>query len=202
MDATRASENLEVIRTLMERTCQYELLTARAGLIAGTLAGIGALSFFVLEATNPWAFGIVWLSVFVGSLITTCLCTIFRARERGEPIWSRQAKAVVLALTPATFVAMILTVFFFRQGWHLWLPGVWMLCYGQGALATSTYAPTPIRVMGWLMFPLGAVTLTLGPQWSILMMGLAFGAGHGWLGGTLLLAERRQRNPRIFRSVA
>src|SRR2546421_250004 len=43
MDAQQAARNLEVIRTLMERTCQYQLLTARAGLVAGSLAGVGAL---------------------------------------------------------------------------------------------------------------------------------------------------------------
>ena len=43
MDATQAARNLEVIRTLMERTCQYQLLTAWAGLAAGCLAGAGAL---------------------------------------------------------------------------------------------------------------------------------------------------------------
>jgi hypothetical protein len=26
----------------------------------------------------------------------------------------------------------VLTAFFFARGEHLWLPGVWMLCYGQG----------------------------------------------------------------------
>jgi hypothetical protein len=34
MDARQAARTLEVIRTLMERTCQYQLLTARAGLAA------------------------------------------------------------------------------------------------------------------------------------------------------------------------
>ena len=71
MDARRAAQNLEVIRTLMERTTQYQLLTARAGLAAGTLAGAGALLFLVLDAQNPWHFGLVWAAVFVGSLLAT-----------------------------------------------------------------------------------------------------------------------------------
>src|SRR2546428_11717 len=44
MDAPQAARNLELIRTLMERTTQYQFLTARAGLAAGTLAGLGALA--------------------------------------------------------------------------------------------------------------------------------------------------------------
>ena len=53
MDPVQASRNLELIRTLMERTTQYQLLTARAGLAAGCMAGVGALTFFVLDAGNP-----------------------------------------------------------------------------------------------------------------------------------------------------
>src|SRR5947209_4769554 len=135
MDARRAAENLEVIRTLMERTTQYQLLTAKAGLVAGTLAGAGALAFLVLDANNPREFGTVWFLVFLGSCLASSLGTVLRGRERGERVWSRQARAVVLALAPSLFAALAFSIFFFSQGLHLWLPGVWMLCYGQGALA-------------------------------------------------------------------
>src|SRR6266446_3946067 len=103
MDARQAARNLEVIRTLMERTCQYQLLTARAGLAAGTLAGTGALLFFRLEAENPIHFGVVWAAVFAGSILAITISTILRGRQRSERVWSRQARTVVLALTPSLF---------------------------------------------------------------------------------------------------
>src|SRR5438445_12230506 len=98
MDPVQANRNLELIRTLMERTTQYQLLTARAGLAAGSLAGAGALAFLVLDAGNPWQFGAVWGVVFLGSLLATCVGTVLRSRERSEQVWSRQARAVLLAL--------------------------------------------------------------------------------------------------------
>jgi hypothetical protein len=203
MDAQQAARNLEVIRTLMERTCQYQLLTARAGLVAGTLAALGALSFFFLNPENPWHFGAIWAGVFAGSLLGTVISTVLRGRERGEQVWSRQARAVLLALAPSVFAALVLAVYFFAFGDHLRLPGVWMLCYGQGALATSAYAPAPIRWLGSAMLPLGSITLFLGPAWAtIAMMGIAFGLGHIGLGVVLLLVERRERSIRLHRSVA
>lgn len=204
MDAAQAARNLELIRTLMERTTKYQLLTARAGMAAGCLALAGALSFTLLDANDPWTFGSVWGMVFCGSLLATAIGTVFRGRELDERVWSRQARAVAAALSPSLFAALALTVFFFvRVGTgYLYLPGIWMLCYGQGALATATYAPTPIRVLGVLTLLAGALALWLGPEWANVMMGLVFGLGHVGLGVSLLLAERRAGNIRLHRSVA
>jgi hypothetical protein len=206
MDARQAARTLEVIRTLMERTCQYQLLTARASLAAGILAGVGALAFLFLDANDPALFGFVWLIVFLGSVLATCIGTVMRGRERGEQVWSRQARAVVMALAPSLFAALVLTVYFFARGEHLLLPGAWMLCYGQGALATSAYAPSPIRWLGVAALLLGGVTLGvtlwMGPHWAPLMMGLVFGAGHIGLATVLLVIERRQTYLRLHRSVA
>ncbi len=202
MDARQAAQTLEVIRTLMERTCQYQLLTARASLVAGSLAGAGALAFLWLDPANPWQFGAVWAFVFVGSLMATLVGTVLRGRASGEQVWSRQARTVLLALTPSLIAALALTVFFFARGWHLWLPGVWMLCYAQGALATSAYAPTSIRWLGMAVLVSGGVTLALGTEWSPWAMGVVFGLGHLVLGGVLLVQERRQTVLRLHRSVA
>lgn len=202
MDPQQAARNLEVIRTLMERTTQYQFLTARAGLAAGILAGVGAVAFLFLDPADPAAFGAIWGIVFVGSLLATCLGTVLRSRECGEAVWTRQTRTVVTALAPSLFAALVLTVFFFARGEHLWLPGVWMLCYGQGALATAAYAPAPIRQLGLTALALGGLTLFLGPAGAIAMMGLVFGLGHTALGIVLLTIERRQSAIRLHRSVA
>jgi hypothetical protein len=202
MDARQAAENLELIRTLMERTVQYQLLTARAGLAAGCLAALGTLSFLWLDAGDPGQFGAVWGLVFAGSFAITCISTVNRGRATGEQIWSRQARAVLWALLPSLFAAFALTLFFFARGEHLWLPGVWLLCYGQGALATANYAPVQITWLGVGSLVAGLAALILGPAWAVPMMGLSFGLGHITLGTALLLAERRQHGLRIHRSVA
>jgi hypothetical protein len=202
MDTRQAAHTLEVIRTLMERTCQYRLLTAGASLAAGTLAVLGALAFLYLDA-DAASFAAVWGFVFASSLTGSFVGTLLRGREVGERVWTRQTRMVLLALTPSLAAAAALTVFFFARGDHLWLPGVWMLCYGQGSLATSAYAPSPIRWLGIAMLGLGALTLALGTAWSIVLMAIAFGGGHLALGFALLSEERRERAIRLYqRSVA
>jgi hypothetical protein len=202
MDARRATETLEVIRTLMERTTQYRLLAGGAALASGCMAGLGALMFLFLDRANPYHFGVVWGLVFAAALLATTVGTVVRGRERGERVWTRQTRTVLAALLPGVFTAGSLTGVLFDQGQHLLLPGVWMLCYGQGALATSAYAPGCIRWLGAAMMLTGALTLWLGPAWSILMMGLAFGVGHIVVGTVLLVAERGEAAPRLHRVVA
>jgi hypothetical protein len=202
MDTRQAAHTLEVIRTLMERTCRYRLLTAGASLAAGTLAILGALSFLYFDAGDPVSFAAVWGFVFASSLTGSFVGTLVRGREVGERVWTRQTRMVLMALAPSLAAAAALTVFFFARGEHLWLPGVWMLCYGQGTLATSTYAPSGIRWLGVAVLGLGALTLALGAERSIVMMGVAFGLGHLALGFALLSEERRERAIRLYRSVA
>ena len=202
MDTRQAAHTLEVIRTLMERTCQYRLLTAGASLAAGTLAMLGSLAFLFVDSANPSIFAAVWGFVFASSLTGSFVGTCLRGREVGERVWTRQTRMVLLALAPSLAAAAVLTVFFFARGDHLWLPGVWMLCYGQGTLATSAYAPPAIRWLGIAMLALGSLTLALGTGWSIVLMGVVFGVGHLVLGFALLSEERRERALRLYRSVA
>ncbi|MBI3272306.1 MAG: hypothetical protein HYZ53_25165 [Planctomycetes bacterium] len=187
----RAVEDLRVIRTLMERSAKYELLSARAGLAAGLIALVGALFLSLARLDGPWPYGLVWAGVFVGSLTSVVLCVIQRGQERNEPVWSPQARAVVTALLPPFLVGWTISVWLFARGEHLHLPGIWMLCYACGALATSTYAPEPIRGLGVAMLCLGPVTLALPTAFGNVLMMFAFGLGHMGLAAALELRERR-----------
>ena len=162
MDARQAAHTLEVIRTLMERTCQYQLLTARAGLAAGSLAGVGALLFLFLDPGNPVQFGAVWALVFAGSLLATFMGTVMRGRERGERVWSRQATTVLLTLAPSLFAALVLTVLLLPPRRAPVAAGRVDAVLRPGALATAAYAPRSIRWLGVAFLPLGGADAVAG----------------------------------------
>lgn len=190
IDRERALANLEVIRRLMERSCQYELISARAGVGAGAAALAGSAALHYIGDHNPLYFGLVWGVVFVFALCWFGLCTFWRGYERNQPVWSSQALAVLQAIAPSALAAFLLTIFFLGRLDHRWLPGIWMICYAQAALATAAYCPAPIRWMGYGFFAAGAVTLAVGVDLSNLMMAFAFGGGHGMLGLCLVVRDR------------
>jgi hypothetical protein len=191
MDHERAEQNLEIIRTLMERGTRYEHLSARAGLQVGAIAVAGALSFVKLDPVTPLAFGGVWGAVFALALLVMVREQLAEVRAAGVDLWTRPAREIVRALLPALAMAAVLSVQAFAAGRHLELPGIWMLCYGVGALATSTFAPPAMFSMGVAFLGFGALTLWLGPAWATPMMGVVFGGGHLALGIGLLSARRR-----------
>src|SRR5258708_5187338 len=100
MQLEHAEHTLETIRTLMERSQRYEHLSGTSGLVAGSAVLTGCIVLHGGWLPFPAAvnFALVWTAVFAVALATNCLLTANRARQRGEPVWSRQARTVTCAV--------------------------------------------------------------------------------------------------------
>ena len=183
MTGREAEQTLSVIRTLMERGTQYTHLSGHAGIAAGGLTLLG--SFLRLRFDTP--FLPTWLGVLVLASATTILFTGALHRANGEPLWTRQARTVTLALLPSLTAALILTAVLSRAGQEALLPGIWMLLWGVGALAMSFFTPRVISALGGTFLVAGTVTLTSGFADDALTMALTFGLIHLGYGTALTL---------------
>ncbi len=190
-DAARA---LETIRTLMERGTRYQHLSGRSAIAAGVfaLAGSALLAFPPPGVDPARAFLPVWAGVFVLALSTHAAFTVRMARDRGEPVWSRQARTVVLALLPNFLAAIAVTAWLVRTGMAERIPAAWMIHYGCGALATSFFAPRGIGGLGMAFLAVGAAALFLPSSWGILGLAVTFGGFHLAYGTLSLGWERRE----------
>lgn len=190
-DAARA---LETIRTLMERGTRYQHLSGRSAIAAGVfaLAGSALLAFPPPGVDPARAFLPVWAGIFVLALSTHVAFTVRMARGRGEPVWSRQARTVVLALLPNFLAAIAVTAWLVRAGHADCVPAAWMIHYGCGALATSFFAPRGIGGLGIAFLAAGVAALFLPPSWGTAGLAATFGGFH-LIYGTLSLGwERRE----------
>jgi hypothetical protein len=200
MQLEHAEHTLETIRTLMERSQRYEHISGYSGLVAGaaTILGCAVLRLDLLPFSSLADFVVVWSAVFAIAFTSHLLLTFGRARQRGEPVWSRQARTVLLAVLPAFGAALVVTVLIWRVGRPDLLPSLWLTLYGCGVLATSFFAPRSIAWLGGTCFVLGAVGLLAPHAYPILTMAVGFGLTHIGFGVAVLIVERRESRTRAF----
>lgn len=195
MDTRRAEENLELIRTMMERSIRYEHLSARAGLKVGSLAVLASVVGPRICQGDPIRFLLLWGLVFLFGVIVMTIEQYREVTRARVDLWTKPARRIVTALLPALVTAALLTIHAATRGNVHDLPGIWMLCYGCGTLSTVAYAPPIVMPLGISFIGFGAASLWLGPAWAMPMMGIVFGGGHLLLGLRLLREQKQIPQP-------
>lgn len=154
VDHNAAREQLETIRTLMERASTYRRALAPAmtsvGLI-GTLAGLAAP--FVIR-DNARSFAFYWLAVGLAGACTAFLLMRRQAFAAGEPFWTAPARRVASALMPALFAGTAVVgplVNIHQEGAMIAvaLPPLWLVLYGCSVHSAGFFMPRGMRLFGW-----------------------------------------------------
>ncbi len=205
MQSDWATENLQVIRTLMERSALYRRALAPTTLVAGTLGTLGAIGGFRWATGSGVQFCVYWLVVGVLTIAACFLVIRRQALQAGEAFWSPPTRRVVQAMLPALVFGLVLgLVLSFSdpdEGLVLFLVFVWIGLYGSALHAAGFFMPRGIRLFGWLLIAgISAALLGLlliqpddtGLDLSNGIMGSAFGLLHLVYGGYLFATEKRR----------
>src|SRR5882672_11680682 len=120
MNPKWAEENLQTIRTLMERSALYRRALAPVMLVCG-ITGIagGAIGWLGHLDSRP-AFMAVWASTAVLALSCSILLMRRQALKDSEPFWSAPTRRIAQALTPPFLVGAVIS-------------GVYCICIITGA---------------------------------------------------------------------
>lgn len=169
MNSNSAAENLQVIRTLMERSALYRRALGPIMMLAGCMGLLAAAIGFVARIESLPAFGGFWMSVGV---VVLCLAFFMVRREaikEGEAFWSPPTRRVTAALMVPLLAGLVIgVVIAFGPGatpsgvWRL-LP-VWLLFYGCALHAAGFFTPGGVRVLGG-MFVLGGCVFFGALNW-------------------------------------
>ena len=209
MEDKWATENLVIIRTLMERSAVYRHALAPAmslvgftGIAAGVIgAGLGyeTARYF----TAYWA-GIAFLCMGEAFLLLRR-----QAIKEVEPFWSPPARRVAKAISPAFFVGLVVALVFFcldltvPEQVTLIIP-IWMVVYGLGMHSAGFFMPRGFRWFGWGFMLCGlagfgywarlSATDTRLPDFPVANTAMAvfFGGAHAAYGIYLYFTEKRQ----------
>ena len=207
MNPNWAEENLQTIRTLMERSALYRRALAPIMIFVGFVGVLGAATGLSFHFTSLRTFGELWLFTALVAIIGAFLIARRQALKDHEPFWSAPTKRVAQALLPSLTGGMCFGVVFLvpdvKNEFTLLLVVLWMFFYGCALHAAGFFMPRGVKVFAWVfiagagvllfvMSPLAHVEMNLNAH---CLMGLSFGGLHLACGAYLHLTERK--NPAV-----
>jgi hypothetical protein len=221
MNPNWAEENLQTIRTLMERSAIYRRaltpIMLFAGIIGFSAAGIGCYCTIM----SPTAFVLYWFAVVAVVLAGAFLMVRRQAWRESEPFWSPPTRRIAQAIFPPLFSGCILGIFaialdvldnmptkdspptgewppslLFLQ----LLPVLWVILYGCAVHSAGFFISRGMRIFGIVIVNLGCGALLFTAihsgeelvHFAYVVMGFFFGVLHLACAAYLAVTEKRK----------
>ena len=206
METKWAVDNLQTIRTLMERSALYRRALAPIMFLAGTIGITAGLTGWLCRIESNRGFICLWVVTAIIALAGALFLMRRLALKDSEPFWSPPTRRICQALLPGFFVGLVLAslilIFSSRaggEGVQLFLVILWVLFYGCAVHAAGFFMPRGIRWLGWIFIIVGSVllsSLTSSGHWvdhlqPNLLMGGIFGGLHLAYGIYLFFTEHK-----------
>jgi hypothetical protein len=153
MNPNWAEENLQTIRTLMERSAIYRRALAPIMLVCGISGLAGGVAGWQWQINSNLGFVLVWVITAAFALGCSTLMVRQQALKDSEPFWSPPTRRVVQALAPTFLIGAVMA------GVLVWgedvvskeiLILIWCLTFGCGMHAAGFFMPRGIKWFGWL----------------------------------------------------
>jgi hypothetical protein len=212
METNWAEENLQTIRTLMERSAVYRRALAPVMIYSGVLGVAGAIAGRALNINSPRDFVCFWGTVAIAALAGSFLLVRRQALKDAEPFWSPPTRRVAQAFLPPLVAGlMVSAAIALRLGSAqdvdlqnlgrvismLWLPLSWVVLYGCALHAAGFFMPRGMKILGWAFVLGGTVLFEFGipdgfsrTDYAYAIMGFFFGIVHLAYGAYLYLTEK------------
>jgi hypothetical protein len=166
METKWAVENLQTIRTLMERSALYRRALAPIMIFAGTIGVAAGLAGWLCQIESNRGFVWLWLGAAVFSLAGALLLVRRQALKDAEPFWSPPTRRVSQALLPAFFVGLVTAVVILafsgsesHQDFQVMVLVLWCWFYGCAVHAAGFFMPRGVRWLGWIFIFIGSILL-------------------------------------------
>jgi hypothetical protein len=198
-----ASDNLRVIRTLMERSALYRRALAPLMTASGAVGLATALAGWKMSPDSTRGFVLLWGSACVVTQIFCLLLARRQAWREQEPFWTPPARRVCAALAPGfcagalAALGSLVAVEAARPPAFL-LALFWFVCHGCALNAAGAFMRRGIRLFAWVVLAAAAGAGYFYAAWPAsagagsanIAMGVVFGGLHLVFGAYLYLTER------------
>lgn len=196
-------QQLQDIKDIMSKSTQFLSLSGLSGIIAGTIALIGAtITYFYFEAQlnsisssaydnfdllkfgafhirfeNLIFVSVMSLSVFTIALLSAIILGKRKAKKQNIQFWTPVAKKMVINLAIPLISGGVLSLQMLYFGMDILIPGITLIFYGLGLIGASKYTIGEVRYLGLTLIILGLISGFVC-QYSLFIWALGFGVMH------------------------
>lgn len=187
-------QDIEEIRSLMEKSSKFISLSGWAGIFAGVFALMGSYIAFTYLDFNPQSlsvdtennpfqqkqiFSVVQLAllVFLLAISFALFFTHRRAKRKDELLWTPTAKRLVINMAVPLFTGGILILLFISKGFIGFVAPFSLLFYGLALFTISKFTFDEVKILGLIEILLGLISVykvSLG----LLFWAIGFGVVH------------------------
>ena len=187
-------QDIEEIRSLMEKSSKFISLSGWAGIFAGVFALMGSYIAFTYLDFNPQSlsvdtennpfqqkqvFSVVQLAllVFLLAISFAFFFTHRRAKRKDELLWTPTAKRLVMNMAVPLFTGGILILLFISKGFIGFIAPFSLLFYGLALFTISKFTFDEVKILGLIEILLGLISVykvSLG----LLFWAIGFGVVH------------------------
>jgi hypothetical protein len=187
-------QDIEEIRSLMEKSSKFISLSGWAGIFAGVFGLMGSYialtyldfnpqSLCVDPENNPFQqkkiFSVVQLAllVFLLAISFALFFTHRRAKRKDELLWTPTAKRLVMNMAVPLFTGGILILLFISKGFIGFVAPFSLLFYGLALFTISKFTFDEVKILGLIEILLGLISVykvSLG----LLFWAIGFGVVH------------------------
>lgn len=189
MEKQKYLDDLQEIRSIMDRSSRFISLSGISGIAAGVVALAGAFFAYqkvysVQNLTTGSSVGessMTLVVIALGTLVTALLAALYftrqKARKNRQGLWDAQAKRMVINLFIPLVAGGVLCLIFLAKGLLALLAPLTLVFYGLGLVNASKYTFSEIRSLGLIEVALG-LTACWFSEWGLLLWALGFGVFH------------------------
>jgi len=181
-------EQLQDIRSIMDRSARFLTLSGWSGVWAGVTALVGAwianrwLSENIClnytsgnEMTGKFLF--LAIAIFVIALIGAFFFTYRKTRQYGQPMWNNASKQLLLHGAIPLLAGAVFVLAFLYNGSAMYIAPACLVFYGLALVNASKYTLSDIKYLGILEILLGCICLFM-PCFGLYFWAIGFGILH------------------------
>ena len=207
MNSIQPVDDLQTIRSIMERSSKFLSLSGLSGVLAGifALAGVAVAWFFILDLRSygeflagnlPERTGLLMLLdaavVLVLAFSGATLFSYRKSQKAGISFWSLTTKRVLFhLLIPLATGGLVVVLLLIRQQYDLVIPAM-LIFYGLALVNAGKFTFGEIHYLGLSDIALGLLAAWF-TGWGLLFWAIGFGVMHIVYGTLMYLRHERYR---------